>query len=87
MTVKEYYTAPPDEIFIDIKVNALKIWASYKDSPGGYALDKISRIVDLENHQDNAWYMVAMFDYVNQAKLLSMVNPATADMIRDARSY
>ena len=54
----DYYTAPPQEIFEDIKENARKIWQSYDDTYG-YASEKIARI-DIENISDNAWYIVAM---------------------------
>lgn len=78
-----YYEAPPQEVFDDIKANAEKIWRTYDDTHG-YASEKIKRI-DINNIKDNAWYIVAMFDYDNQAKLLEMVKPETAKMIRQAR--
>lgn len=86
MTIKEYYTAPKQEIFNDIKRNALFLWKTYDDS-NGYATEKINDIKDLENVSDNAWFIVAMFDPINQSKLLSMVEPATAIEIRRARHY
>lgn len=82
MTPKEYYTAPPQHIFDDIKENAIKIWNTYEDP---YKTEKLNRIINIENVSDNAWYMVAMFDYINIAKLLSRVESETADMIIDAR--
>lgn len=85
MNVKEYYTAPKQEIFDDIKENAIKIWKTYDDT-FGYATEKIDRIKDLQNIQDNAWYMVAMFDHINRGKLLSMVKPETATQILRAIS-
>lgn len=85
MTLEEYYTAPPQHIFDDIKENAKKIWESY-DNTHGYVTEKLQRI-DIENFSDNAWYIVAMFDVPNQNKLLSMVEPETAEMIRKARGY
>jgi len=85
MKIEEYYIAPPQEIFEDIKEHAIKIWQSYDDS-AGYATNKISRIKDITNVQDNAWYIVAMFDWVNQHKLLSMVSDETAKMIQSAIS-
>ena len=75
----DYYTAPPQEIFEDIKENARKIWQSYDDTYG-YASEKIAR-TDIENISDNAWYIVAMFDQTNQMKLLSMVKPETMKAI------
>lgn len=83
MTPEEYYTAPPQEIFDDIKKNCIKIWNTYDDSCG-YASGKINRIKDLENIQDNAWYMVAMFDPINTKKLLNMMKKETVLMVIDA---
>lgn len=80
-----YYQAPPQEVFDDIKENAEKIWRTYDDTHG-YATEKLERI-DIKNIKDNAWYIVAMFDAQNQAKLLEMVKPETAALIRQARGY
>lgn len=80
-----YYEAPPQEVFDDIKLNAQAIWRTYDDTHG-YATEKLERI-DINNIKDNAWYIVAMFDGHNQERLLKMVKPETADMIRLARGY
>ena len=86
MNQKDYYTAPPQKVFDEIKENSIKIWQGYDDTYG-YATEKINRIKDLTNVSDNAWMMVAMFDSNNQAKLISMVSKKTGDMIIDARGY
>ncbi len=83
MDQKTYYTAPPQEIFEEIKRIAIGIWGKYDDTYG-YATEKINAIKDLENVSDNAWYMVAMFDGNNQSKMLSMASPKTKMMILDA---
>ena len=83
MKQEDYYKAPPQDIFEDIKSNSIKIWQGYDDTYG-YATEKINRIKDVENVRDNAWFIVAMFDGHNQSKLLSMVKPETATMILDA---
>lgn len=80
MTEFNYYEAPAQHVFEDIKQAALSIWSSYDDTYG-YASEKMNRIKDLENISDNAWYMVAMFDMPNQRKLLDLVQPETADLI------
>ena len=80
----DYYKTPPQEIFDDIKENAIKIWETY-DNTYGYVDEKVGRIKGLTNYKDNAWYMVAMFDCVNQSKLIYMVQPETAKMILQAR--
>ena len=79
-------TAPPQEVFDDIKKNAIKIWKTYDDE-FGYATKKINAIKDLENIKDNAWFIVAMFDPINQEKLLLKVKPLTAFMILISRAY
>ncbi len=76
----DYYTAPPQHIFDDIKENAIAIWQSYDDTYG-YASEKIDRIKNIENVKDNAWYIVAMFDVDNQRALINAVTQETADMI------
>lgn len=83
MTQKEYYTAPPKKVFNEIKKASIEIWKTYNDE-FGYATGEINRIKDIENISDNAWYMVAMFDYGNQAKLLGKVSGPTGVMILDA---
>ncbi len=83
MSQELYYTAPSDKIFRDIKENAIKIWRSYDDTHG-YATEKIDRIKDIPNSEDNYMYMVAMFDSTNQAKLLKMVDSETALRILEA---
>ena len=75
MNKKEYYTAPSDEVFEDIKQAAMKLWVLVDTDHDayGYATDKINRIKDIKNVSDNAWYMVAMFDDHNQVKLHDML--------------
>lgn len=85
MTNFNYYDTPPQEVFDDIKGNAEKIWRTYDDTHG-YVTEKLKRI-DIDNVRDNAWYIVAMFDHINQEKLLTMVKPETAVLIRKARGY
>jgi hypothetical protein len=70
----DYYKAPSQAIFNDIKKNAIKIWQTYDDTYG-YATEKINRIKDLQNVHDNAWYIVAMFDQDNQQRLLELLKP------------
>lgn len=85
MTPQEYYQTPSQDVFDDIKENATKIWQTY-DNQFGYVDEKLERI-SVENVSDNAWYIVAMFDGQNQAKLLEMVKPETAEQIKRARGY
>ena len=86
MKVEDYYKAPPDEIFEDIKENAIKVWQEM-DNTYSYVDEKVGRIKDIGNVEDNAWYIVAMFDSQNQQKLLNLVKPQTAEMILDVRGF
>lgn len=86
MSPEQYYIAPPDDVFAEIKTAALTLWGTY-DDVHGYRTGKINRIADLMNISDNAWYMVAMFDYANQVKLMLMVSEKTRNMIMDAMGY
>jgi len=67
-----YYDPPTDEVFAKIKKAAISIWKSYDDT-NGYASGKIDKIKNLDNIQDNAMYIVSMFDFDNQAKLFDIV--------------
>ena len=78
----DYYTPPSQEVFDDIKQASIKVWQSMDDTYG-YTTDKIKRIKDLENVQDNSWYMFAMFDIFNQAKLIDLVSPTTQEKIQE----
>lgn len=84
MTPEQYYIAPPQKVFDEIKNAAMQIWSMNYD--GDYRKEKLQRILHITNCQDNAWYMVAMFDRDNQMKLLDMVSDETHDMIIDAMS-
>lgn len=81
----DYYEAPSQEVFDDIKEKAMELWkiVDTNNDKYGYATEKINRIKDLENVQDNAWMMVAMFDQNNIVKLLDMVKNPTEIAIRN----
>ena len=68
MTRAEYYTAPSDHVFEEIKTKSILIWKTYEDEQ-----DKVVRIERIINFKDNAGYIVAMFDCHNQDLLLSRV--------------
>lgn len=72
----DYYKAPSDEVFNNIKDKAIELWRTFDDRHG-YASGKIACIANLQNVEDNAWYMVAMFDSNNRGRLLEMVNEDT----------
>lgn len=83
MKIEQYYIAPPQKVFDEIKENSMKIWQTY-DNTYGYVDEKIKRIKDVTNFKDNAWYIVGMFDSLNRLKLLNLVSKETAEMIMDA---
>ena len=80
MTQFNYYDAPDQDVFDDIKANAITIWQTYDDTHG-YATEKINRIKDITNIKDNAWYIVAMFDQSNQKKLFNLVTEKTREKL------
>lgn len=66
-----YYTPPSDSIFEEVQFKAMKLWKDIDtdNDKYGYATEKINRIKDMQNVEDNMMYIVAMFDIHNQAKL------------------
>ena len=68
MSQELYYTAPSDKVFDEMKHLAIEIWKTYDDLHG-YATEKINEIKDLPNVSDNFMYILAKFDYDNQATL------------------
>lgn len=79
----DYYAAPDQKIFDEIKAGAIAIWLGYdKPEQKTYREEKLARVEPLENVSDNAWYILAMFDKINQAKLIRLVSEETANHIR-----
>ena len=77
-----YYQPPSNEIFNEVKEEAMKIWQGY-DNQFGYVDGKLERIMTLENVGDNLMYIVAMFDQSNQAKLASRLSEEARTAIRE----
>lgn len=73
----DYYTAPSQEIFDELKRASINLWNTYDDTYG-YSVEKIKRIRDIENIKDNFMFMFAMFDVYNQRKILDKVSPECA---------
>jgi len=82
----KYDDTPDQKVFNEIKEAAIDIWKTYDDQ-FNYAIYKINRIKDIDNFKDNAWYIVAMFDIHNQAKLMEAVSEETKQQILLARGY
>lgn len=85
MSQELYYTAPSDEMFEEIKREAIKIWESY-DNAHGYVDEKVGSIKDIKNIKDNYMWMVAIFDPFNQDKLFAALKPETVARIVEAMS-
>ena len=76
---KLYYTPPTDEVFNDVKNNALSIWESY-DNTFGY-VDKKKERTNIENVGDNFMFIVAQFDLHNRFKLFKMIKDESKNEI------
>lgn len=72
--MSDYYTAPSDKIFNEIKDRAIEIWDCYDDRYG-YATEKKDQVKAITNVKDNWGFIVGMFDSDNQQKLLSRLSP------------
>jgi hypothetical protein len=77
-----YQDAPSEEIFNEIKVAAISIWATYDDTYG-YASEKIAMVDAIVNFKDNWGTMVGMFDSNNQQRLLEMLSPEAQEKVRE----
>ena len=71
--VSDYYTAPSDEVFNEIKEKSIEVWQTYDDTYG-YASEKIERVNSISNYKDNWGSIVGMFDSPNQHKLLAKLS-------------
>ena len=78
---KDYYIAPSQEVFDDIKQASIKIWKTY-DNEFGYVDEKVGKIKEMKNIRDNYAFMIAMFDYFNQQKMLDLLElPESKDLV------
>lgn len=80
--MNDYYTAPSDEVFNEIKEKAIEIWQTYDDTYG-YATEKIETVNRITNVKDNWGYIVGMFDSDNQQKLLAKLSPAARSKVEE----
>jgi len=63
-----YYKAPEERIFQEVKGQCIDLWNVISDDEG-YVEEKVSRIRDVKNVEDNMMFFIAMFDLGNQWKL------------------
>ena len=80
-----YYTPPNDNIFEEIKTASIALWKTY-DNEYGYVDEKVGRIKDIKNIEDNAMHIVAMFDYLNIANLKLTLSKESRGFIEDRLS-
>ena len=74
--MKLYYSAPSEESFLDMKSTCIGFWEEM-DNTYGYVDEKVSRIKNIENIQDNFMFIFAMFDHINQFHVLNRLKPQT----------
>ncbi len=81
---KLYYTAPSDELFNELKAACIETWkeVDHDHDKFGYATEKINRIKDIANVEDNFMYMVAMFSQNNHYILAEKLSEECRDAIR-----
>ena len=78
----DYYEAPSQQVFDEIKKKAIELWRTY-DNTYGYVDEKLDRIIHIENFKDNAWYIVGMFDSDNQKKLVDMLEEPAQSKVKE----
>ena len=78
----KYDDTPDQKVFNEIKEAAIDIWKLQE-----YPNNNLNRVKEIDNFKDNAWYIVAMFDIHNQAKLMEAVSEETKEQILLARGY
>ena len=71
---------PSNDIFEEIKIQAIKIWDTY-DNTYGYRDEKVNYINSLTNIEDNAMIFFRMFDHINQAKLITTLSDEAINYI------
>lgn len=82
----DYYQAPSDEIFDDMKRVAIHIRQTY-DNEFWYVDEKVDRIKDIKNFKDNIWFIYNMFDSNNQQKVKFLVDINTRNLIMQYDDY
>jgi hypothetical protein len=73
---EKYYTAPSDEIFEEVKRASMKLWEERypEETSHFYAKEKIDRIEEMENIEDNFMFIFSMFDIHNQRLLMDKLS-------------
>ena len=82
MTTNLYYTAPSDSSFDEMKKECTAQWNTH-DNTHGYVDEKVDRIKDIKNIEDNFMYMFAMFDINGQRAIASRLTSETKKDVHD----
>lgn len=69
----DYYEAPSDKVFEDVKKKSIELWRTYDDTYG-YASEKVERVQAIQNIKDNVYAIIGIFDTSNQAKLVQTLD-------------
>ena len=80
-----YYTPPTNEIFEEVKKEAMLLWEKIDSDNNkyGYASEKKDRIRNIKNIGDNFMTMVAMFDIHNQRRLADVLSIEACRAVRE----
>lgn len=81
MEAKLYYIAPSDATFEEMKKACIEQWSTH-DNTHGYVEEKVNRIKDIKNVQDNFVYMFAMFSIDGQQGLVRRLSDDTKNDLR-----
>jgi hypothetical protein len=73
---------PSKEIFDEMKSIATDIWNTY-DNKFGYVTEKLERINNFDNIQDNAMVFYRMFDTQNQTTFFFQSSSEVRDYIKN----
>jgi len=79
---KLYHVAPSDTAFAEMKQECMAQWQTH-DNTYGYVDEKVGRIEDLANVQDNFMYMLAMFDHGGQREVISRLTSPAKQAVRE----
>lgn len=79
---KLYYTPPTDIAFEEMRKASIEVWGEY-DNEYGYVDEKTKRIKEIGNIGDNFMFMFAMFDHINQKKVVEKLSEETKKELRE----
>jgi hypothetical protein len=80
-----YDTAPPDDVFAEVRNRARQYWFDNFDNTHGYVTGKVERIDGIENHDDNYLFILNMFDHENERRCISSMSKKTRTWIRKSK--